>query len=225
MAPGDAENLLKVCREEKACAVMLEVIQGEGGVNVLDKDYVRTVSDICQKEDLILIIDEIQTGNGRTGQLYGYMNYGIKPDIFTTAKGIGGGLPLGATVLGEKVKDIFSPGDNGSTFGGNPVCCAGALNILSRMDEQFLSEVRRKGDLVKDMLSGKSGVLSVSGMGLMIGIETVRPAAEAARECIKEGVLLLTAKEKLRLLPALNIPDEQLIWAVEKIIKVLGQEA
>lgn len=218
--PAGDVNALKDClAKHKVAGIMIECIQGEGGVNVLDADYVRAVATLAEEQDIVLIVDEVQTGNGRTGALYSYMNYGIKPDVVTTAKGLGGGLPLGAALLGEKVQDVFGYGDHGSTFGGNPVCCAGAISVLGRIDDALLAEVRRKGALAFDMLRGAEGVTDVSGMGLMIGVKTVRPAAEIVAECNEAGVLCLTAKEKIRLLPALNISDSLLVEALEIIKK------
>ena len=198
----------------KPAAVMIECVQGEGGVMALEEDFVRGLAEYAKKENILLIVDEVQTGNGRTGALYAYMNYGVQPDIVSTAKGLGGGLPLGATLLGDKVQDTLQPGDHGSTFGGNPVCCAGAVSILSRMDETFLAQVREKSDYVFAALSGAPGVETVTGMGLMIGIKTAKPAPDVVKACMEQGVLCLTAKDKVRLLPALNIPMETLKEAV-----------
>ena len=222
--PDDAEGLKKLALETKAAAVMVECIQGEGGVRPLNGDFLREVYDFCRAQDILLIVDEVQTGNGRTGKLYAYMNFGIEPDIVSTAKGLGGGLPLGACLLGGKVKDVLGPGDHGSTFGGNPVCCAGALSVLRRLDDAFLAEVRRKGDFVRSALEGAKGVEAVTGLGLMVGVKTVRPAAEVVSACIGRGVLCLTAKDKVRLLPALNIPDELLAEAIG-ILKDVCAEA
>ena len=222
--PDDAEGLKKLALETKAAAVMVECIQGEGGVRPLKGDFLREVYDFCKAEDILLIVDEVQTGNGRTGKLYAYMNFGIEPDIVSTAKGLGGGLPLGACLLGDKVKDVLGPGDHGSTFGGNPVCCAGALSVLRRLDDAFLAEVRRKGNFVRNALAGATGVEAVTGLGLMVGVKTVRPAAEVVSACIARGVLCLTAKDKVRLLPALNIPDELLAEAIG-ILKDVCSEA
>ena len=198
---------------------MLECVQGEGGVMPLDTEFVKKAAEIAEKEDILLIIDEVQTGNGRTGELYAYMNYGISPDIVTTAKGLGGGLPIGATLLGEKVQDIFTPGSHGSTFGGNPVVCAGALSIINRIDSALLEGVKQKSDYIFSELKGAKGVKSVSGLGLMIGIETEKDAADVINECIKNGVLVIKAKNKVRLLPALNIPDDLLKKAIKKLKK------
>ena len=182
-------------------------------------EFVKTIFDLAEKYDILTIADEVQTGNGRTGMLYGYMNYGITPDIVSTAKGLGGGLPIGATLLGEKVKDVLTAGSHGSTFGGNPVCCAGALNILSRIDETLLAEVRKKSEYIIGELSVASGVKSVTGMGLMLGIETEKDANEVIEKCRENGVLVIKAKTKVRLLPALNIPWEQLKTAIQILKK------
>jgi len=222
---GDFEALRAICEETKAAGILMECIQGEGGVNVLDAAFVQAVAAYAKEKDIVLMIDEVQTGNGRTGSLYAYEQYGISPDVVSTAKGIGGGLPLGATLLSEKVQNVLGHGDHGSTFGGNPVACAGGYSILSRMDGEFLSDVTRKGALVKELLDGAEGVKSVCGMGLMIGIETVAPAAEIVKACIPRGVLCLTAKHKVRLLPALNIPDGVLIEAVTIIKEVCAEAA
>ena len=211
---GNLESVKALARHHKVAAVMIECIQGEGGVIPLSQEFVQGLAAFAAQEDILLIVDEVQTGNGRTGALYAYMNYGVQPDIISTAKGLGGGLPLGATLLGEKVQDTLQPGDHGSTFGGNPVCCAGAVSILSRMDEAFLAQVREKSDYVFAALSGAPGVETVTGMGLMIGIKTAKPAPDVVKACMKQGVLFLTAKDKVRLLPALNIPMETLKEAV-----------
>ena len=195
--------------------IMLEVVQGEGGVLPLTAEFVRAAEKLAKSNDIPLIIDEVQTGTGRTGQLYGYMHFGITPDIVSTAKGLGGGLPIGATLLGEMVQNVLGPGDHGSTYGGNPVCCAGALSVINRLDETLLSQVRAKSDYVFSALTGAPGIKSVSGMGLMIGIETERPAKDVVSACMEKGVLCLTAKTKVRLLPALNIPMDVLQEAIE----------
>ena len=220
----DLEGLKKLALETKAAAIMVECIQGEGGVRVIDGDYLRGAAAFCAQEDILLIVDEVQTGNGRTGQLYSYMNFGITPDIVSTAKGLGGGLPLGACLLGEKVQDVFHPGDHGSTFGGNPVCCAGALSVLERLDDAFLAEVRAKGDCIRSALVGAPGVEYVSGLGLMVGVKTIKSAAEVVAKCNERGVLCLTAKDKVRLLPALNIPIELLEEAIAVLKDVCGED-
>ena len=214
---NDLPALLKVAGEQKLAAIMIECVQGEGGVIALDRDFVTGLADYAAKNDILLIVDEVQTGNGRTGTLYAYQQFGITPDIVSTAKGLGGGLPLGAALLGEKVESVLGAGDHGSTFGGNPVCCAGALSILRRIDDALLAEVKAKSEYIFNELSGAPGVRSVSGLGLMIGIETEKPAGEVVAACIEKGVLCLTAKTKVRLLPALNISWEALTFAVEAI--------
>ncbi len=214
---NDLEAVKYAAAENRAAAVMIECIQGEGGVIPMEKDFVQGLAAFCQAEDILLLIDEVQTGNGRTGELYAYMNYGIQPDVISTAKGIGGGLPLGSVLFGEKTEFTLGFGDHGSTFGGNPVCCAGALSILNRIDSKLLREVREKGSMVTDMLKDAPGVESVTGMGLMIGIKTVKPASDVVKICMENGVLCLTAKDKVRLLPALNIPKDVLAKAVEII--------
>ena len=221
---NDFESLKRCALEHKACAVMIECVQGEGGVISLDTDFVKSVAEFAQKEDILLIVDEVQTGNGRTGEIYAYQNFGIEPDLVSTAKGLGGGLPLGAALFGEKVRDVFHFGDHGSTFGGNPIACAGAVTILERMDGAFLKSVKEKSKFVFSYLNGKKGIESVSGMGLMIGIKTTGSAKEIVNECMSRGVLCLTAKDKVRLLPALNISMELLKEALDVIVSVCAEK-
>lgn len=217
-------ELTALSARTKIAAIMFECVQGEGGVLPVPKEFLTAVADFAAKHDILLIADEVQTGNGRTGTLYAYMQCGITPDIVTTAKGLGGGLPIGATLLGEKVQNVFGHGDHGSTFGGNPIACAGALSILSRIDEQLLDEVKAKSAYIFKELEGAKGVESVSGMGLMIGIKAKRPSIDIVKECNEKGVLCLTAKDKVRLLPALNIPMDVLAEAVAVIKEVCGKE-
>lgn len=231
LTPGfvhtEAENLPELgalIRQHKTAAVMIECIQGEGGVVPLSREYVQAVAALCKEKDILLIVDEVQTGNGRTGALYAYMHYGIHPDIVSTAKGLGGGLPLGATLLGEKVQNVLGFGDHGSTFGGNPVSCAGAISILERIDESLLSQVREKSRFLFDTFTGAPGIASVSGMGLMIGLKTQKPAGQVVAKCMEKGVLCLTAKDKVRLLPALNIPLDVLKAAADVIKAVCAEE-
>ncbi len=207
---NDIDSVKRLADGNKCAAVMFEVVQGEGGVNPLDGSFLTALSEFAAENDLLLIADEVQIGNGRSGMLYGYMNYGITPDIVSTAKGLAGGLPLGATMLGEKVAEVFTAGSHGSTFSGNPVCCAGALNVISRIDDELLASIREKSHFICDELAGASGVKSVTGLGLMLGIETERDASNVVADCMKNGVLVLKAKNKVRLLPALNIPYELL---------------
>lgn len=223
-AEANSIDDIKALTESNKCAgVMIEVVQGEGGVNPLDKDYVKALAELCAEKDLLLICDEVQTGNGRSGKLYAYMNYGIQPDIVSTAKGLAGGLPLGATLLGAKVSGVFTPGTHGSTFGGNPVCCAGAISILGRIDDELLEGVRERSEFIINELSGAPGVESVTGLGLMLGVKTSKPAAEVISACMVKGVLVIKAKDKVRLLPALNIPMEQLKQATAVIKEVCAE--
>ena len=216
---NDTEGLKKLVAENKVAGIMIETVQGEGGVNVLDENFIKDVARICEEEDIIFIVDEVQTGNGRTGKLYSYMHFGVQPDVVSTAKGLAGGLPMGATLLGEKVRDVFGYGDHGSTFGANPVCAAAAISVISRMDEAFLDEVAEKGRYIRERIEGAG--FEVSGLGLMLGITTKKPVAEVLAKCMENGVLCLSAKEKLRLLPPLNINTEQLEKAVDVIIEAL----
>jgi hypothetical protein len=217
---NDIEEMKALVSTHKCCGIMMELVQGEGGVMPLDKEYVSAVQALAKEEDLLLIIDEVQTGNGRTGSLYAFEQYGITPDVVTTAKGLGGGLPIGATMLGKKAAPLFAPGLNGSTFGGNPVASAGARSILKRIDEKLLAEVKAKSAYIFSTLSSAKGVKSVTGLGLMIGIDTERDASEIVQGCMQRGVLVIKAKNKVRLLPALNIPQKQL----EKAIQILKEE-
>ena len=214
---SNVDGLEELVINKKAAGIMIEVIQGEGGVLNTPAEFILEAYRICQKHDVILIIDEVQTGNGRTGKFYAYMNYGIKPDVVTTAKGLGGGLPIGACILGDKVENVLGFGDHGSTYGGNPVCCAGAYNVISRIDDVLMNDVLRKRALIDNALNGADGVISLSGIGLMVGIETKKKASDVVKECIENGVLCLSAKNKVRLLPALNIPDEVLVKAINII--------
>ena len=214
---GDAEELNAAVKNNKVAAVMIECIQGEGGVIPIDPEYAAAVQKVCDDNNILLIVDEVQTGNGRTGKLYAYMNFELKPDIVSTAKGIGGGLPLGATMLSEKVSNVLGHGDHGSTFGGNPIATAGAVSIISRIDDKLLDEVCEKAQMVRDELKDAPGIEAVTGLGLMIGIKTKKPAADVVKACMEAGVLCLTAKDKVRLLPALNIPKDVLKKAIDII--------
>ena len=216
---GNIEELKQLVNDNKVCAIMFELVQGEGGVLPLSKNFVNAIFEIAKENDILTIADEVQTGNGRTGELYAFMKYGVLPDIVSTAKGLGNGLPLGATMLGEKVKDVLTPSSHGSTFGGNPVACAGALSVINRIDDELLDEVNQKSDYIVNALKGASGVKSVSGLGLMLGIETEKDASDVIKYCMDNGVLVIKAKNKVRLLPALNIPFDLLEKAVEVIKK------
>ncbi len=214
---NDIDALRRTVANHKVAAILFECIQGEGGVVPLDGTFIREMARIAHEQDILLMVDEVQTGNGRTGQLYAYMHHGITPDVVTTAKGLGGGLPIGAALLGEKVQDVLGYGDHGSTYGGNPVCCAGAISVIDRIDDELLAAVRDKSAYIFNTLTGAEGVESVSGCGLMVGIKTVKPAADVLAACMARGVLCLTAKDKLRLLPALNIPMDVLAEAINII--------
>lgn len=219
---NDFESVKELAEKNNCCAIWMETVQGEGGVNVLEDDFVKDCYALAKEKDMLFMVDEVQTGNGRTGKLYSYMHYGIKPDVFTTAKGLGGGLPIGACVMGEKAADLFAPGDNGTTFGGNPVVCAGAVNIMNRLTDDFIAEVEKKGQYITEKILALDGIESVTGRGLMLGVlpkeKTNKEVMAAAREM---GVLFLSAKNKIRLLPPLNITYEQIDKAIEALKKAL----
>ncbi len=218
------EDLRRLVNENKCAGILLEVVQGEGGVIPLDPDFVKRTAELCREQDILLMADEVQIGNGRSGALYGYMNYGIRPDVVSTAKGLGGGLPIGATLIGEKAQDVLGVSSHGSTFGGNPVCCAGALNIINRLDDEMLAGVTERSEYIQHALSNADGVESVTGMGLMLGVKTVRSAADVIADCMEQGVLVIKAKDKVRLLPALNIPMELLERAVSVIKEACAKQ-
>lgn len=223
---GEANNLEsieKLLLENKCCAVMMELVQGEGGVLALDTEFVKGAFELCQKHNVLLVIDEVQTGNGRSGELYAFQVYGVTPDIVSTAKGLGGGLPIGACMMFDKTENVLTPSSHGSTFGGNPIACASAIHVLNRIDYKLLKEVKEKSDYVFNTLNGADGIVSVSGLGLMIGIETTGDVSVILKKCMENGILPIKAKNKIRLLPALNIPMELLIKAVE-IIKQVASE-
>lgn len=209
--------------QKDVCAIILEVVQGEGGVCSLDHEYLQGVQALCHQYDVLLIIDEVQTGIGRTGTMFAYQQFGLTPDIITLAKGLGGGLPIGAFLLGEKVQDTLGKSDHGSTFGANPVSCAGANAVLAKIDDAFLAEIKRKGEKLQKALAALPKVKSVSGLGLMIGVEFEEgtKAADIVAKCIEKGVLFLTAKTKLRLLPPLIINDEQIEKGIALLKEVL----
>ncbi len=221
--PANDAEALKAALDGSVCALLLEMVQGEGGVNVLDRDFVQTAAALCAERDVLLLVDEVQTGNGRTGTLYAYEQFGVKPDILTTAKGLGGGLPIGATLLGGKTAGTLTPSSHGSTFGGNPVCAAGALSVIDRIDDALLAGVRRKGAYIREKLEKHPAVGSVSGMGLMLGIQTKKDAKAVCARALEKGLLVLTAKDKVRLLPALNIPDPLLEEGLEILQSILDE--
>ena len=223
--PANDLDALRLSANDKTCAVIMECVQGEGGVNILDKDYVKAVRDFCTEKDILLIIDEVQTGVARTGKLYAFEHYGIVPDVITTAKGLGGGLPIGACLCTEKLKDVLSPSTHGTTFGSNPVVCAGANYVLDTVSKpEFLQEVTDKGEYLKNKLQSVNGVKSVRNLGLMVGIELEKgDAHKIAEKCVENGLLIITAKSLLRMLPPLNITCAQLDEAVAILEKTLKE--
>ncbi len=211
---------------DKTCAVLIECVQGEGGVNILNKDFVKEVRNLCDEKDILLIVDEVQTGIGRTGKLFCYENFNIVPDIITVAKGLGGGLPIGACLCTQKLENVMQPSTHGTTFGGNPVVCAGANYVLSVVaNEDFLNEVNKKGDYLKEKLLKINGVKSVRNLGLMVGIELEKgDAHQIAVKCVENGLLIITAKSLLRMLPPLNISYKEIDEAVEILEKTIREE-
>ncbi len=211
---AEANNIddLKAKLTEDVCAVFVELIQGEGGVMPLDKEYVKAAYELCKAHDILFMVDEVQTGISRTGHFFCYQGYGIKPDVVTAAKGLGGGLPIGAVLADEKVSEVFVPGTHGTTFGGNPVACAAAKEVLSRVAEpEFLKEVNKKGDYIRSELMKIGNVKEVRGQGMMIGIVTEKDnAKEIAAKCLENGLLILTAKTLLRMLPPLTISYDEI---------------
>lgn len=216
------ESVAAACGKD-TCAVMLEFIQGEGGVIPLDEQFVRQLFAFCQERDILVIADEVQTGVGRTGKFLAAEHYGVRPDITTLAKGLGGGLPIGAVLVEERLKPVMGYSSHGSTFGGNPVCAAGALSVIDRIDDALLAGVRRKGAYIREKLEKHPAVGSVSGMGLMLGIQTKKDAKAVCARALEKGLLVLTAKDKVRLLPALNIPDPLLEEGLEILQSILDE--
>lgn len=220
---NDIESL-KNTITDKTCAVMLETVQGEGGVNILDSEYLQQVRKICDEKDILFIVDEVQTGVCRTGKLYGYMHSGIKPDVVTSAKGLGGGLPIGICMVNDKLKDVMGPSTHGTTFGSNPVVCAGANYIIDTVNTpEFIEEVNKKGAYFKEKLEKIKGVKSVRQQGLMIGIEVEGNAGDIAKKCTENGLLVITAKTLLRMLPPLNIKYEEIDEALAILKKVMEE--
>ena len=218
---NDIECLNKMITDD-VCAIMFECIQGEGGVNNLSNEFVKEIEKIANEKDILMIVDEVQTGNGRTGKYFAYQNFDITPDIVTTAKGLGGGLPIGAVLFGEKLKNTVTPGSHGSTFGGNPIASAGAISIVKRIDDDFLLAVSEKSKYIKNEIAKWKNVENISGMGLMLGILTNKDAGEIAKESLEKGLLILTAhKNKVRLLPALNISFAELNEGLDILKEVI----
>ena len=218
---GNIDELQKAAIENDCCAIMMEIIQGEGGVIPLDRAFVDAAAKIAAEHDMLIIVDEVQTGNGRTGTLYAYEHYGLHPDIVTTAKGLAGGLPIGATMFAERLADILPPGSHGSTFGGNPVSCAAAVNVISRIDSALMAHITEKSKYLVSGLKSIKGITGVSGMGYMLGASVTGDAHEIAAKCLENGLLILTAKDRLRLLPALSISDAEIDAGLEILKKVM----
>ena len=218
---GNIDELQKAAIENDCCAIMMEMIQGEGGVIPLDRAFVDAAAKIAAEHNMLIIVDEVQTGNGRTGTLYAYEQYGLHPDIVTTAKGLAGGLPIGATMFAERLADILPPGSHGSTFGGNPVSCAAAVNVISRIDSALMAHITEKSKFIVSGLKSIKGITGVSGMGYMLGASVTGDAHEIAAKCLENGLLILTAKDRLRLLPALSISDAEIDAGLEILKKVM----
>lgn len=223
--PANDFAALVQAADETVCAVMLEPVQGEGGVIPLNADYAKQVAALCAEKGILLIADEVQTGMGRTGTLLACEQLGMKPDIVTLAKGLGGGLPIGAVLFGERVKAVLAPGDHGSTYGGNPVACAGANAVVERLTPEFLAQVAHKGELLRSGLAALPHVKSVDGMGLMLGAAFADgiEAKEVVKRAMAQGLLCLTAKTKLRLLPPLIIAEEEITAALQILRSVLEE--
>ncbi|MGM9970714.1 MAG: aspartate aminotransferase family protein [Anaeroplasma sp.] len=223
---NNLENLVKMVND-KTCAIMIETIQGEGGVNNLDAEFIKGIDKLCKDKDLIFIVDEVQTGNGRTGYLYSYEEYGVSPDIVTTAKGLSGGLPLGAVLFNEKTQNTLGYGEHGTTFGGNPICCSAALAILENLNSDLLTNVKKSRQIIEDILLKSPCINKVTGKGLMVGVDFSSPsglnASEIAKKCIEKGIIVLTAKNRIRLLPSLNIKEKDLIEGIN-ILKGVIEE-
>lgn len=213
--PNDIPALEAALHANDVCALLLETVQGEGGVLPLAVDYLKAARSLTCKRDILLLIDEVQTGNGRTGKLFSFQHFGISPDVVTTAKGLAGGLPIGVCLLGEKVEDVLGQGSHGSTFGGNPLCAAAALAVQKQLTDELLEEVTQKGEYLRQELEVMPGVKSVTGMGLMLGIETDKDAKALVNALLARGVVTLIAKNKLRLLPPLTISWKNLKEAVD----------
>ena len=210
-AANDIDDM-KAKLTDDVCAVFIELIQGEGGVMPLEASYVRELQQLCQEKDILFMVDEVQTGISRTGEFYCYQGYGVQPDVVTSAKGLGGGLPIGACLCTEKLSEVMSSGTHGTTFGGNPIACAAAKEVLSRVAEpEFLAEVKAKGEYIREELKKMPNVRDIRGRGMMIGIVTEKDNAKAiAAKCVEQGLLILTAKDLLRLLPPLTITYEEI---------------
>lgn len=208
---------------DKTCAVMMELIQGESGVNVIDKKMVKAIERLCKEKDVLFIVDEVQTGNGRTGEAYAFQGYGVNPDIVTTAKGLGGGLPIGACMFFEKTENVYGKGDHGTTFGGNPVACAAAMSVVERLTDELFTSVKEKGEYLKTQIEKMNGVTGVSGRGMMLGVSVAseKTARQLAEKALEKGLLILTAHDKLRLLPPLTITKNEMDEGLKILKEVL----
>lgn len=225
-APANDYDALCKLVDDNTAGIMMELVQGEGGVIALDAEFVEKVAALCRQKDILLLIDEVQTGIGRTGYFFSYQAFGLQPDLVSAAKALGGGLPIGAVLFGEKTENTLAPGDHGSTFGMNPMACAGANVVLQKLDDKLLAEVRRKGELIRTELQGCANVESVTGMGMMLGIAVKKGDAKAIlADCLQHGLIALTAKTKLRLLPPLTITDEELHEGLAILKKAIEEAA
>lgn len=219
-AAPEIDDVIRVAGND-TCAVIIECVQGESGVTALSPSFVSALSRWCTENDVLLICDEVQCGNGRCGTLYAYEQYSIKPDIVTTAKGLAGGLPIGACLFFERAQDAFSAGDHGSTFGGNPVSCAAAVNVISRITPEFLLEVQGKAAYLRAKLKNFEGVKEVTGLGMMIGLEIEKDSKQVAKACLEKGLLVLTAHRRLRLVPPLTITKTEMDEGLSILREVL----
>ena len=222
--PANDISALEAALTDDVAAVMVEFVQGEGGVNVLEPAFVKRLFELKEEKNFLVIADEVQTGNGRTGKYFAYEHYGVMPDVVTTAKGLGGGLPIGACLFAESTASVLGKGDHGSTFGGNPVVAAGALTVVQRIDDDLLREVTEKGEHIRRRLEGAEGVVSVTGSGLMLGVEILPDAKKVVAKCLKKGAMFLTAKSKVRMLPALNISYPLIDRAIDILLAAIKEE-
>ena len=221
-APNDLQQMERMLAADDVCAVLVETVQGEGGVEPLDADYLNALRALTRERDVLLLVDEVQTGNGRTGKLFSYQHFDWLPDAVSTAKGLAGGLPMGVCLLGDKLCDTLGASSHGSTFGGNPVCAAAACYVQSRLTDELLEQVARKGEYIVSELSACKGVAGVSGRGLMLGVECASDARALVEKLLSRGVVALTAKQKLRLLPPLTLSWDELAEAIGIIKEVIG---
>jgi len=220
--PNDIESV-KALIDETVCAVMIETVQGEGGVNLISESFIKDLRMLCDSEDILLVLDEVQTGIGRTGSFFSYQEFGVLPDILTCAKGLAGGLPIGICMMGEKTCELLQPGMHGSTFGGNPVSCAAAIEVVERVNTpEFLESVKEKADYFRTEFSKIPQIKSVCGRGLMLGMEIEGSAVEVMKKCAENGLLVLTAKTKIRFLPPLTITKQEIDEGLAIFKKILA---